>query len=407
MSPAALEDQFNDLLRGGPADPYPVYARFRAEAPIFRSEATGGWVVSRRDDVARVLEDEDHFGPLQQGAGSSRIHGRVILHMGGTEHRKKRALLSHRLRSRRLLADIWADRVRTVTSGLLDAVPFDEPVDLKPALTTPMPLQITAEIMGTPEAPRFRDWYDTIVAAGASNLTGDPEVLRRGEEARATLFDFLRPVIAERRAHPTDDLLSDLCTFEYDGEPLAEGEILGFCSFLLAAGVETTDRALSSLLKLLFTRRDIWEQLRADRDSIAAACAEILRWAPPVHGVSRGVLQTTRLAGQEVSAGDRVFVLIGSANRDEEHFDDPETYRVDRFADNPHREFTPKASILPFGAGRHHCTGSLLAKLEMEEAVNQLLDRLEWAEFDGGPPDDVGHVLRSPQHVRVTMTART
>jgi cytochrome P450 len=405
MSVASLEDQFTDLLRGGPADPYPLYSRLREGAPIFHSDATGGWVVSRRDDVARVLEDEGHFGPLQSGAGSSRIHGRVILHMSGTEHRKKRALLSHRLRSPRLLADVWAGRVRTLTTELLDAIDFGSVVDLKPALTTPLPLQITAELMGIPEAPRFRTWYDTIVAAGASNLTGDPEVLRRGEEARAELFAFLRPVIAQRRRDPGDDLLSDLCTFEYEGEPLHDDEILGFCSFLLAAGVETTDRSLSSMLKLLFMRRDVWEGLRADRDSIAAACAEILRWAPPVHGVSRGVLASTELAGRPVEAGDRVFVLIASANRDPEHFADAEEFKADRFSENPHREFTPKASILPFGAGRHHCTGSLLAKLEMEEAINQLLDRVAWAEFDGDPPDDVGYVLRSPRHVRVTLQA--
>ena len=403
MPMSGLAEQFAGLVRGGPSDPFPIYARLRDSAPIFYSEATAGWVVSRRNDVARVLEDEDHFGPLQQGAGSSRIHGRVILHMEGIEHRKKRALLSHRLRSPRLLASVWESRVRSVTAQLLDRVNPDAICDLKVALTTPMPLQITAEIMGIPEAQDFRAWYDTIVAAGASNLTGDAEVLHRGEQARAALFDFLRPLIARRRIDPADDLLSVLCTFEYEGEMLPEEEILGFCSFLLAAGVETTDRALSSLLKLLFSDRAVWEHLRADRDAISGACAEILRWAPPVHGVSRGVQTATDLAGQALDAGEKVFALIGSANRDEQHFTEPEVFDVERFAANPHREFTPKASILPFGAGRHHCTGSLLTKLEMEEAINQLLDRYEWAQFEGEPPEDVGFVLRSPPHVRVKL----
>ena len=295
MSMMSLQDEFTVLLRGEPADPYSLYARMRAEAPIFHSDATSGWVASRRDDVARVLQDEDHFGPLLAGAGSSSIHGRVILHMDGTEHRKKQALLSRQMRSPRLLRDRWTERVRTITSELLDAIRFEDPTDLKPALTTPLPLHVTAEMMGIPEAPRFRSWYDAIVAAGASNLTGDLEVKRRGVEARAALADFLSPLIARCRVDPADDLLSDLCTFEFEGEPLGEQEIVAFCSFLLSAGVETTDRALSSMLKLLFTDREVWEYLRDDRGAIPAACAEILRWAPPVHGVSRGVHAPTEM----------------------------------------------------------------------------------------------------------------
>ena len=164
---------------------------------------------------------------------------------------------------------------------------------------------------------------------------------------------------------PADDLLSVLCTFEYEGEMLPEEEILGFCSFLLAAGVETTDRALSSLLKLLFSDRAVWEHLRADRDAISGACAEILRWAPPVHGVSRGVQTATDLAGQALDAGEKVFALIGSANRDEQHFTEPEVFDVERFAANPHREFTPKASISAFWRGQ-----ASLHRLAAREARN-------------------------------------
>ena len=122
--------------------------------------------------------------------------------------------------------------------------------------------------------------------------------------------------------------------------------------------------------------------------------------------MSRGIYRDTALGGAEVAAGDRVYVLIGSANRDETHFERGEDFVADRFADNPHKEFTPKATILPFGAGRHHCTGSLLAKLEMEEVINRVLDRVEWATFVDGEPEDVGFVLRSPQHLRVSLSRR-
>ena len=385
--------------------PYDLYAEMRASAPLLRSDATGGWVAARHADVKRVLEDEEHFGPLGYGPGSSAIHGRIILHMEGHEHRKKSALIGQRIRNPRVLADEFRPLAHELSAKYLDALAFDTPLDLKAGFTTPLPLQITADMMAIPEAPQFRQWYDTIVAAGASNLSGDPEVLRRGQEARAQLFDFLTPVIEDRRANPGNDMLSDLCSFEYAGEPVPTDEILGFCSFILAAGVETTDRALSSLLRLLLMNRELWETLRNDRDLIVPASGEILRFAPPVHGVSRAVKADTDLEHGSVKAGDRILVLLGSANRDEDVFDDPETFKIDRFVDNAAKQFTPKSDILPFGGGRHHCTGSLLAQMEMEVGMNHLFDRVRWAEWTDGVPDEIGYVLRAPEHLRVRLEA--
>lgn len=407
MTAATIEDQFAELLRGGPADAGPIYARARAEAPIFHSEATGGWVVARRDDVMTVLTDEDHFAPLSAGAGSSISHGRTILHMSGEEHRKKLAPIAHRIRRTASLTGEIGQLIEDLSRQLVDEISGGESVDLKPALTTPMPLIVTARIMGLPDAPNFRDWYDAIVAAGASNLSGDPEVTARGVAARTSLAEWLTPLIAERRQSPGDDLLSDLCTLEWHDEPLSVDEIVSFCSFILAAGVETTDRALSSLLKRLISAPDDWAALAVDRELIPSACAEALRWAPPVHGISRGVSVDTTIRGVEMTAGDRVLVLLASANRDEDYFDDPESFIVDRFQDNPKKEFTPKASIMPFGAGTHHCTGSLLALQEMTVALNVLLDRVEHIEFAGAVPPEVGYVLRSPASLPVRLKFRT
>lgn len=397
-----IADRFAEVL-GGRVMPYDLYSEMRESAPLFWSDATGGWVAARHTDVQRVLEDEDRFGPLGHGPGSSAIHGRVILHMEGREHRKKSALIGHRIRSPRRLDADFSPLIERLSLGYLDAIDFTGPVDLKPAYTTPLPLQVTAELMAIPDAPRFREWYDLIVAAGASNLSGDPEVARKGAEARASLMAFLEPVVEDRRANPGDDMLSDLCTFEYEGEPISTEEILGFCSFLLAAGVETTDRALSNFLRYLFSNRDVWDLLRSDRSLIPSACAEILRYAPPVHGVSRGVRADTELEHGTVKEGDRILVLLASGNRDEEVFDRSEEFVVDRFTADAHKQFTPKSDILPFGAGRHHCTGSLLAKMEMEIAMNHLLDRIEWAEWTEGTPEEVGYVLRSPAHLKVRV----
>ena len=281
---ATAVEAFERLLDGGPGDPGPTYRALR-DAGVVWSRAFDGWVVSRYHDVKRVLTDEEHFLPLGFGAGSSIIHGRTILHMEGEEHRKKSAVLARQLRNTRLLEGAQRDFVRDLAIRYLDAIPVGEPVDMKQRFTTPLPLDVTAWLMDIAEAPDFHSTYDTIVAAGASNLRGDPEVQRRGEIARAHLFDFVTPLIAQRRREPGDDLLSTLCSTEYEGVMLSDDEIRSFCSFLLAAGVETTDRALSSLLNLLWQRPDSWAMLRERRDLVTAACAEGLRFAPPVHAL--------------------------------------------------------------------------------------------------------------------------
>lgn len=402
MTASTLADRFEHVLAGGPGDLGEFYRDARSEAPVW-SPAFNGWVVSRYDDVKAVLTDESHFGPLGYGAGSSIIHGRTILHMEGDEHRRKSAVLARQLRNTRLLEGPQREYVRSVGTRLADALPRGEVVDIKERFTTPLPLDVTAWLMDIAEAPNFRSLYDTIVAAGASNLRGDPEVQRRGEEARATLFAFVTPLIERRRADPGDDLLSTLCSTEYDGVRLSDDEIRSFCSFLLAAGVETTDRALSSLLNLLWQHPDQWRLLGERRDLLKSACAEGLRFAPPVHALSRGVRADVEVSGQAIGEGERVVALMGAANRDPSVFDDPDRFDVTRFEEQPDRQFGARAQILSFGFGTHLCTGSQLAKLEIVESLAILLDRFERVAFAEGPPDDRGYVLRSPAHLRVVL----
>lgn len=397
-----LAQRFESLLDGGPDDPSETYRCLREHRPVW-SEVFGGWVVSRYDDVRTVLDDHVHFGPLEYGAGSSIIHGRTILHMSGDEHRKKSAILARQLRNSRLLSTVHQDMIRDTSLAYGDRLPADTTVDVKAQFTTPVPLDVTAWLMDIAEAPSFRDTYDTIVAAGASNLRGDPEVRRRGEAARDELFAFVTPLILERRENPGPDLLSTLCTVEVEGERLSDDEIRSFCSFLLAAGVETTDRALSSLLKLLWSEPERWELLRERRDLIESAIAEGLRFAPPVHALSRGVLADVSIGGRSLARGERVVAIMASANRDPAVFSDPETFDLTRFVDSPGREFGARARILSFGYGVHQCTGSQLAKLEMVEALTVLLDRFDQAQWVEGVPDDKGYVLRSPQHLRVKL----
>jgi cytochrome P450 len=231
----------------------------------------------------------------------------------------------------------------------------------------------------------------------------DPSVRAAGLEARDELREMVAPLIEQRRVSPGGDLISTLCTSEYEGERLTDEEIKTLVGFLLTAGVETTDRAMSSLFRQLMLEPDNWDRLRDGGPQAAtAASAEILRLEPPVQGLPRRTLTATEIHGIELPADTRVIGVIASANRDEEVFAEGDRFHIDRFK-NPDREFTPAGETLPFGAGSHHCTGSLLAKLEMVTAIRDLSAAFRSIEPATTLPEPVGVMLRSPPALPVQL----
>ena len=393
-------------MPGNGGDPYPTFSRLREEAPVEFSAAIDGWVVTRWADVTRVFEDAEHFTPMEAGSGSSAIYGRTILHMTGEEHRRKMAILARRLRSpKRLSGDIGelvADLVHEHGDTLIDGPAVS---NVKVGFTSPIPLDVIGALMAMKGAAAFPDWYHRIVAASISNVTGDPAIHERGVAARDDLFGWLDPEIEAKRAEPTDDLLSDLCTVSYEGEALTNDEVKSFCAFLLSAGIETTDRALVNLCRELIARPDQWQLLKEDHELVPAAVAEILRLRPPVQASIRQAAVDTELGGRTIERGQKVMVLLGSANHDESVFDRPNEFDVGRFADNSSAQYTPAGQNRGFGGGAHNCTGSLLAKLEMEEALRYLLERFDRMEFAGSPPAEEGFVLRSAPSLDLILHA--
>lgn len=397
----SLDERFAEVLFDD-ADPFDLYRDARTSEPVFWSDAAASWVVTRHAEVKTVFEDGERFRPLGYGPGSSMIHGRVILHMEGREHSFHAALLGRWIRSRRRMESDLRELAQRITGRIVGSLPVGEPVDLHQVLNTEMPMVMTATFMGIPEVATFRQWYDAIGKASVSNIRNDPEVERRGRQARAELGEWLGSVIRAKRAEPADDLLSDLCRARFEGELLSEDTIASACSLLLAAGVETTSRALSNLQKALLVNC-LWARLRAEPELVVPACAESLRYNAPAHGLVRQAAVDARLGDVNLAAGAKIFALVGSANRDSAVFADPERFIVDRFREDAFRQFTPKADVLSFGAGAHHCTGSLLARLEMEVVMGQLLERFERVEFASGVPEDAGYVLRGPAHMRVRL----
>ncbi|MBP2366204.1 cytochrome P450 [Pseudonocardia parietis] len=377
-------------------DPYPRYARLRETSPVVYSDALQAWLVTRWADVTRCFKESASFGPMASGSGSSGIYGRTILHMTGDEHRRKAAIVARRIRNRRELRGALGDRVRVLVEELGSDLPAaPETVDVRAGLTAPLPLTVIAELMTMHEVDVFPRWCHDLAAASVSNVNRDPQVHARGVRARDGIDAWLAPAIERTRAEPGENLLSDLCTVEYEGQRLADAEITSNTAFFLAAGIETTDRALVNLLGGLADDPGQWERLRAEPALVPSAVAEGLRWKAPVQGSVRQALVDVDLGGVPIAAGEKLILLLGAANRDPEVFGDPDTFDVARFADDAGPQFTPVGPMRSFGGGEHTCSGSLLAKLEMEAALTHLLGRYRRIVPAGDRPADAGFMLRS------------
>ncbi|RMI43271.1 cytochrome P450 [Streptomyces triticirhizae] len=378
----------------------------RESAPLIWHEATRSYLVSRYEDVQRIFRDRNgEFTTDNYAWQIEPVHGRTILQLDGREHAVRRALVAPAFRGAEL-RERFLPVIERDSRELIDAFRHAGSADLVADYATRFPVNVIADMLGLDKAdhPRFHRWYTSVVAF-LGNLSGDPEVRAAGERTRVEFAAYMLPIIRARRENPGDDLLSTLCAAEIDGVRMSDEDIRAFCSLLLAAGGETTDRAIASLFANLLRHPDQFAAVRADRGLIPRAFAETLRHTPPVHMIMRQSAAEVTLSGGTVPPGATVTCLIGAANRDETRYRDPDRFDIRRDDLTTTTAFSAAADHLAFALGRHFCVGALLAKAEVETGVNQLLDALPDLRLaDGFEPVERGVFTRGPRSLPVRFT---
>ncbi len=355
-------------------DPYPLYARLRAEMPVAYDEPTDTWLLSRHADVRAALTDS-RFSNENYTWQIGPLLGHTIVSMDGREHAAHRALLTPSFRGRALA--LLQSSINEVVNKLVGRLHDREHADLVAEFTTPLPIQVMAGALGLPaETPeqihRLKKWC----AVGFSymgNYRQDPSLLTGGLANRDDFYDYLQPHLDKRRSRPGDDLISYLLNAEVGQEPLSEAEIRSCCAILLTAGSETSHGALANLLANLLDHPDVLSAAREDPAILDLALAETLRRNPPLQLVLRQSREPVDLPSGTVPANATVACLIGAANRDPGRFTDPDSFSPLRADHKPDREYGAGASHFAFGAGRHFCLGSHLARAEITTGVQRLL----------------------------------
>ncbi|MEU4107263.1 cytochrome P450 [Streptomyces sp. NPDC048208] len=388
------------------ADPYPTYRLMRDKAPLIWHEATQSYIISRYEDVERVFKDKQgEFTTDNYDWQIEPVHGKTILQLSGREHAVRRALVAPAFRGRDL-QEKFLPVIERNSRELIDTFRHTGSADLVTDYATRFPVNVIADMLGLDKADhsRFHRWY-TAVIAFLGNLSGDQEVAAAGDRTRVEFAEYMLPIIRARRENLGDDLLSVLCAAEVDGVRMSDEDIKAFCSLLLAAGGETTDKAIASIFANLLAHPDQLAAVRADHGLIPRAFAETLRFTPPVHMIMRQSATEVELSGGTIPAGVTVTCLIGAANRDENRYRDPDRFDIFREDLTATNAFSAAADHLAFALGRHFCVGALLAKAEVEIGVAQLLDAMPDLRFaDGFDPVEQGVFTRGPQSVPVRFT---
>jgi cytochrome P450 len=279
--------------------------------------------------------------------------------------------------------------VRELTRELLDNVDGGAPVDFAPAVAEPLPMLVIAEMLGVPveDRDRFKLWSDAMIEAAT-------EPKEDTYNLAAELWEYFEKIIEQRRAHPSDDLVSVIAHAEVDDVPLTNAELNGFCMTLLVAGNETTRNLVTGGVEALAGHPEQLQRLVEDRSLVPTAVEEMLRWVTPVMNFARTATTDVELRGQHIEPGQMVFMLYGSANRDADAFGpSADTFDIGR-QPNPH---------VAFGFGEHFCMGASLARLEARILFDELLQRYSTIELAGDPERLRSSLMRGLVHLPVAL----
>jgi cytochrome P450 len=380
-------------------DPYPVYARLRAEAPVYRNDELDFWALSRHEDVLAAFRNVDGFSnshgvSLDPSAFSPDAHKVMsFLALDPPRHTRMRSLVGKGFTPSKVAQ--MEDRIRAIAVEHLEVALERGTFDFIADFAGKLPMDVISELVGVPVADRaeIRRLADLVV----HREDGLFDVPPSGMDAALTLVGYYQGMVDDRRAAPSDDLTSALLEAELDGDRLTDQEIVAFLFLMVVAGNETTTKLLGNAWYWGWRHPDQGATPFADPARVGDWIEETLRFDTSSQMLLRVARTELTIRGSTIPEGDRVLLLVGSANRDEEVFPDPDRYDLDR----------DTSRLVSFGSGRHFCMGAPMARLEARLALAELVQRVASYEVDAEGIERVHSInVRGLAALPTTVTLR-
>ncbi|HEX6418440.1 MAG TPA: cytochrome P450 [Acidimicrobiales bacterium] len=387
--------------------PHEWFTWLRANAPVFHHDEPGGdgfWVITRYDDIVAANRDAATFSSAHERGGvvtlegpvapieGQEMAGNMMLFMDPPDHTRYRKLVNRGFTPRMIAA--LEPHVRDLTARIVEDAVAKRDCDFVVDVAAELPLEVIAELLGVPQADRFKlfNWSNRMVGAE------DPEYRVSDEhvmEAQIEMYMYAQALAVERRADPRRDIVTTLLNAEVDGDRLSELDFNLFFLLLSVAGNETTRNAIAHGMNAFLENPDQWDLLVADpAGRIDRAVEEILRWASPVLFFRRNCTRDIELGGQLIREGEKISLWYISGNRDEAVFDEPFRFDITRDP-NPHIAFG--------GGGPHFCLGAQLARLEIRLLFEELAARVPRLEALGEPDRLRSNFIGGIKHLPVRL----
>jgi len=363
------------------------------------TEGPGFWCVTKYDECVAVNRDHEHFSSAQRGTFIWELPEEAIeqqrlmmLNMDPPLHTRYRRLVNKGF-TPRMVAQL-EEKIHETADDIIDSVIEKGECDFVTDISAELPLVVIADLLGVPQADRHNmfDWSNRMIGQEDPEFQITAEI---AQESAMELYAYAAGLFAEKKANPHEDLMSVLTEVEVEGEKLSELELELFFLLLTVAGNETTRNLMSGAMHAFFQNPDQWQKLRADRSLLPSAIEEMLRFVTPVMNFRRQTTGPVELRGQKIDEDQKVVFFHCSANRDEEVFENPDSFDITR-SPNPH---------MAFGAGGpHFCLGANLARMEIRVMYQHLLDRVPDIHQDGDVQRLQSAFINGVKHLPVAFT---
>ncbi len=347
-------------------DPYPIYARLRAEEPVSWVESVGLWLVTRWEDVEFVDVNPDLFTGETEPSTLNRTFGRNLLGSEGPYHRRIRSIIEPAFRPG-AVRPYAAEVVEPIAHELIDAFASRGEVDMMHEFAEPLSVRALQRVLGLVEIPvgTLMGWFERL-GIGASNFEADPSKQAIADAASAEVDDVVGGILDRLVHQPEDSILSRMLHSEVEGERLSRDEICSNLKVMIVGGMQEPGDLIGIATWALLSHPEQADDIRQDPALVKPAVEEALRWHSPVGTSTRQTTRPVSLAGVELEQGALVAAVVASANRDERRWTDPATFDI-------HRK---EGAHLAFAIGPHHCVGAWLARAESRTALRVLFERL-------------------------------